>query len=278
VVIENPKIGQHTLRVSLSGKQDHVQQVTVTAGETSNVQAALLDIEKPKPAAGTVRQNPKDGLKYAWIPAGSFMMGCSPGDPCGGEEKPVHQVTISKGFWLGQTEVPVSAYQRFVAATGRQMPPEPNLNGRPLNPGWGTQAMPMVDESWDEAQAYCSWAGGRLPTEAKWEYAARAGTTGARYGDLDEIAWYSVNSGRERLDIAATARGGQPPNDLLNQSGNGAHEVGQKRPNAFGMYDMLGNTWEWVNDWFGPNYYRNSPSQDPTGPGGGQFRIVRGGS
>ncbi len=64
----------------------------------------------------------------------------------------------------------------------------------------------------------------------------------------------------------------------MNQNGNGAHEVGQKRPNAFGMYDMLGNTWEWVNDWFGPNYFRNSPSQDPAGPGGGQFRIVRGGS
>jgi formylglycine-generating enzyme required for sulfatase activity len=227
-----------------------------------------------------VRENPKDGLKYVWIPPGTFMMGCSAGDnECKDWEKPAHEVTISKGFWIGQTEVTVGAYKRFAAATGRQLPPEPNHSGRLLNPGWGDEAMPIVDVARDDAQAYCSWAGGRLPTEAEWEYAARAGSTGARYGGLDEIAWYADNSGRERLDSTGIwnedrAKYGR----RLNENGNGMHEVGQKRANGFGLYDMLGNVWEWVNDRFDQNYYQNSPSQDPMGPASGQYRVLRGGS
>ena len=131
--------------------------------------------------------------------------------------------------------------------------------------------MPIVDVTWDDAQAYCSWAGGRLPTEAEWEYAARAGSTAARYGDLDEIAWYADNSGRQRLDsdrIWNEDRANYAKR--LNENGNGMHEVGQKRANGFGLYDMLGNVWEWVNDWYDENYYQNSPSQDPAGPASGQ--------
>jgi serine/threonine-protein kinase len=119
---------------------------------------------KPGESKGEVRVNPKDGLKYVWIPPGTFMMGCSPGDnECQDDEKPPHRVTITKGFWLGQTEVTVGAYKRFAGATARQMPPEPNLSGRPLNPGWSDEAMPIVDVTWDDAQAYCRWAGGCPP-------------------------------------------------------------------------------------------------------------------
>jgi formylglycine-generating enzyme required for sulfatase activity len=228
---------------------------------------------------GEVRVNPSDGLKYVWIPPGTFVMGCSPGDnECYDFEKPQHQVTITKGFWLGQTEVTVGAYKRFAGATGRQMPPEPDINGRPLNPGWGDEAMP-IGVTWNDAQAYCSWAGGRLPTEAEWEYAARAGSTTARYGDLDEIAWYAENSGRERLDRARIAKeDGADYLKRLNENGNGMHEVGQKRANGLGLFDMLGNVWEWVNDWWDINYYQNSPSQDPPGPASGTLRVLRGGS
>ena len=93
-------------------------------------------VEGPFPKPGMVSVNPKDGLKYVWIPPGTFMMGCSPGDnECTGDEKPAHRVMITKGFWMGQTEVTVAAYKRFAAATRRQMPPEPDYSGRPLNPG-----------------------------------------------------------------------------------------------------------------------------------------------
>jgi formylglycine-generating enzyme required for sulfatase activity len=158
-------------------------------------------------------------------------------------------VTISKGFWMGQTEVTVGAYKRFVAATGRQMPNAPGFNS-----GWANDNMPIVYVMWNDARDYCTWAGGRLPTEAEWEYAARGGSTEARYGNLDEIAWYVRNSGDQ------------------------THEVAQKRANGFGLFDMLGNVWEWVNDWYGENCYAASPERDPRGPDRGGYRVLRGGS
>ena len=201
-------------------------------------------------AAGTLKVNPKDGLKYVRIPPGTFMMGCSPGDTeCKDDEKPPHQVTITKGFWLGETEVTVGAYKRFARGTGKAMPKPPSFD-----PAWSNDQMPIVNVSWDDAHAYCAWAGGRLPTEAEWEYAARAGSTQARYGDLNEIAWSATNSGGQ------------------------AHVVAQKRANGFGLFDMLGNVMEWGNDGYDENYYQTSPSQDPAGPRSGTLRVLRGGN
>ena len=236
---------------------------------------ATIPGQKPSPKPGEVWENPKDGLKYVWIPPGTFTMGCSPGDSeCWDEEKPAHQVTLTKGFWMGQTEVTVGAYQRFVAATGRKMPP-PHY----FNLDWAHQDMPIVNVIWDEAQAYCLWTGGRLPTEAEWEYSARAGNTEPRYGPLDDIAWFWGNSGGQFLDSM-----GFPDQDQasyfkrLIENGNSTHAVGQKQANAFGLYDMLGNAWEWVNDRYDEHYYRKSPSTDPAGPGRGRSRVLRGGS
>jgi formylglycine-generating enzyme required for sulfatase activity len=187
---------------------------------------------------GTKKVNPMDGLTYVWIPPGTFQMGCSPGDgECYDDEKPAHQVTITKGFWLGQTPVTQQAYQRV---TGQ-------------NPsGFQGPNFPVGGVNLDESRAYCVAVGGRLPTEAEWEYAARAGSTGARYGNLDQIAWYSENSGGK------------------------THEVGQKPPNDFGLYGMLGNVWQRVADWYG-NYHPGAQS-DPAGAENGESRALRGGS
>jgi formylglycine-generating enzyme required for sulfatase activity len=251
LVIANAAAGEHTLRVSLAGKKDYEKPVTVVAGQVANIQATLADVEPPRPSVGSVRENPKDGLKYVWIPPGTFMMGCSSGDAdCGDSEKPSHPVTISKGFWMGQTEVTVRAYKRFASVTGRLMPAAAPKS----NPDWANEQMPIVNVSWADAQGFCQWAGGRLPTEAEWEYAARGGSTEPRYGPLDEIAWYNENSG-----------------------GIVTHEVAKKRPNTSGLYDVLGNVFEWVGDWYDPHYYRTSPTSDPSGPPTGQSRVARGG-
>ena len=211
------------------------------------------NISPPAKAVGSmgeVRINPNDGLKYVWIPPGSFQMGCSPGDKeCYDAEKPPHQVMITRGFWLGQTEVTVGAYKRFATGTGRAVPTAPDFN-----PGWSNKQMPIVNVSWDDAQAYCAWAGGRLPTEAEWEYAARAGGTEERYGSLDEVAWYRQNSGQQ------------------------THPVGEKQANGFGLFDALGNVWEWVSDWYDEKYYQRSPSQNPAGPARGDYHVLRGGA
>lgn len=243
--------------------------------------AGILYFLHTRPKKGEARVNHTDGLKYVWVPSGTFMMGCSPDDhECYEFEKPPHEVEITSGFWMGQTEVTVGAYQRFAAAMGRQMPPEPSISGRALNPGWGDTAMPMVDVTWDDAQAYCQWAGGRLPTDAEWEYAARADTTTIRYDDLDKIAWYADNSGHRYLDsFSLRAKEDQAAYEKrLSENGNTMHEVGQKRPNALGLYDLLGNVEEWVYDWWDPNFYQYSPPHDPGGATSGTERDLRGGS
>ena len=228
-------------------KEREAEAGLLSGGQSTKIGAQPANVG---PLPGTVRENSKDGLKYVWIAPGTFMMGCSPGDDeCSDEEKPAHQVTISKGFWMGQTDVTVGAYKRYVKAARGKMPPAPDFNGR-----WAADAMPIVNVTWDEARDFCSWAGGRLPSEAEWEYAARAGSAEARYGKIDEITWYR------------------------NNSGNQTHAVAGKRPNSFGLFDVLGNASEWVNDWYDKNYYQHSPSQDPSGPTSGQERVVRGGS
>jgi formylglycine-generating enzyme required for sulfatase activity len=197
---------------------------------------------KSKPAVGKPVRG-RDGLNYVWIPPGTFVMGCSDGDDyCIKNEYPQHKVKITNGFWMGQTEVTEEAYQRVM----KQSPD-----------GQVRASFPLQDGTWSNAQAYCAAVGMRLPTEAEWEYAARAKTTDRSYGDRDDIAWYS---------------------SLTSSSAGSVHEVGQKQANAWKLFDMIGNVWEWTRDWYDPAYFSSSPAADPTGPANGKYRVLRGAS
>lgn len=175
-------------------------------------------------------------------------MGCSLGDTERFDwEIPTHKVTLTRDFYMGETDVTVGAYRRFAQAKRRAMPDAP---GFPQ-----TDDHPVVNVRWQDAADYCEWdGGGRLPTEAQWEYVARAGTSQASYGNLDEIAWFDKNSG------------------------GGTHPVKQKQPNGFGLYDILGNVWQWNADWYDEKYYEKSPARDPPGAALSEYRSVRGGS
>ena len=204
-------------------------------------------------------------------------MGCSIGDSeCDSVEKPARKVVLSKGFWIGQTEVTVSAYKHFAQKTGGKMPPEPRWLGRSFNAGWHDSKQPIVNVTWNEAVAFCTWAGGRLPTESEWEYPARAGTTGARYGDIRSIAWYSDDSGTVPFNGDAIMR--SDPKDygeLLYRSGAHPHRVGEKASNRWNLYDMLGNVWEWTDTVFpGPNQQNGGRSAYPDL----QNQVLRGGA
>ena len=192
------------------------------------------------------------------IPAGDFLMGSATGDAI---EKPAHRVHV-KSFELATTEVTVKLFRAFTEATGFKTQAETKNStwlrdlealekgGRgwrmaPIHwraPGFPqSEDDPVVCVSWDDAMAFCEWLSKetgkpfRLPTEAEWEYACRAGTTGDYAGDLEEIAWYRENSDRK------------------------THPVGQKKPNAWGLYDMHGNAWEWCSDMW--QLYEGAPQE-----------------
>jgi formylglycine-generating enzyme required for sulfatase activity len=187
------------------------------------------------------------GIRFVRVRAGTFAMGSASGDR---DEQPVHRVTLTRDYLLQATEVTQGQWRA--------------LMGR--NPSYFADCgdnCPVESVSWDDVQTFLQalnrqdpGKGYRLPTEAEWEYAARAGTTGdyGGTGRLDEMGWYLDNSG------------GRP------------QPVGRKAPNAWGLYDMHGNVWEWVNDWYGAAYYSAGPPADPLGPRYGSYRVLRGGS
>ena len=214
----------------------------------------------------------KYGITMIKIPGGTFMMGdnscrqvpalcddpfdktkkitCPDGreeSKCKGSsrESPVHKVTLSS-FWMSQTEVTQAQYYKVMGSNPSKWTSDAL--------GYRSENNPVELVTWSEAKKFCEKLGYRLPTEAEWEYAARAGTTGDYYGSLNRIAWHQENSDEQ------------------------THPVAKKYPNSFGLYDMLGNVTEWVNDWYAEGYYFVSPRSNPKGQSQGYVRVLRGGS
>ena len=252
------------------------------ANASDKVIQMVRDMTKPKappappgPKPGEIRTNTKESVTYAFVPAGTFQMGC---DTCDADEKPAHKVRITKAFWMAQREVNVGSFKNYVKAAGIKMPPEPELSPKAFNPKWADSGLPMTMVTWHEAQSYCQWAGMRLPTEAEWEYAAR-GPAGLAPQELADMAWYADNSGEKPMDSAAVQK--SAPRDWIRtwmDNGNAPHKGGTRASNAWNLFDMLGNVWEWTSDWYRDNAYSASGPDDPQGPDAGFHHVLRGGS
>ena len=214
-------------------------------------EAIVQLVEKEMPEMWTRWTDPVLGIEFAYIEPREFLMG-SPEDEVGRfDREKLHRVKLTRGFWIATTAVTQRQFNRFVKDAGAEV-------------GWWQRSLrndhPVVNVSWYEADSFCEWLSRltgneiRLPTEAEWECAARAGTESAIYSsNLDEIAWYRGNHGGYR-----------------------SRPVGKKKPNGWGLYDMLGNAYEWCADWYGD--YGAGMAVDPSGLDEGGNRVSRGGS
>lgn len=238
---------------------DTIEYNVADARGNTDTAAVTVTVEAPVPTPSDLN------IQWQRIADGSFVMGSDRG---GTDTRPPHRVEVTSPFRMSAHEVTVQQFRMFVEATGYTTDAErlggawragdrtrtPNLTWR--NSGFEQDGdHPVVNVSWNDAQAFTEWIGGRLPTEAEWEYAARAGVTSPKLpGDWKETTWYAENAN------------------------GGTHPVGRKEPNEWGLYDVQGNVWEWVQDWYSPSYYQKSSERDPKGPESGQLRVCRGGS
>jgi formylglycine-generating enzyme required for sulfatase activity len=215
-------------------------------------------------------------IELVLIPPGTFQMGCSVSLAylCSSNEGPIHTVTLTSAFYLGRYEVTQAQWQA-------RMGSNPSLwrNPSPQVPASEVPNRPVDTVSWDTIQAFLNansvkGSGGtsdlRLPTEAEWEFACRAGTTAAYHS----LPGHPDGTNDDQLANEIAWWGSCPP--CGGNSGHQTHPVGRKAGNGFGLHDMAGNAYEWVNDFTGP--YPAGPVVDPTGPGSGTTRILRGGS
>ena len=204
----------------------------------------------PTLGVGSTRVSSKDGMTMVYIPAGVFLMGSDVGDY---DESPVHEVYLD-AFWIDEHEVTHAQYNKFMKEAEHEDDTYNTESGGPN---------PETYATWSDAQAYCEWAGRRLPTEAEWEKAARGVLDGKKYpwGDEDPVCDDSAENGAQFTDCE-----------------HGTVPVMSFSMNGYGAMDMAGNLWEWVSDWYNSGYYENSPAENPQGPASGVHRVLRGGS
>ena len=209
------------------------------------------------------------------IPAGCFDMGDAFSEGSS-DELPVHNVCITSSFYMDVHEVTNAEYAACVSGGVCAAPSNSASHTRTSYYGNATyNNFPVIYVSWNQANAYCAWAGKRLPTEAQWEYAARGRLSSKRYSWGDSISCSNANYGRWDSDDPAHSLS----HECWNYGGldNDTQQVGIYTPNGYGLYDMTGNVFEWTHDWYSATYYSTSPTNDPPGPASGTYRVDRGG-
>jgi formylglycine-generating enzyme required for sulfatase activity len=227
--------------------------------------SALVSAQQPRPQF--------ERVEFVFIPGGTFEMGDVWGDSYSEDERPAHPVTVTS-FWMSQCEITNAQFCEFLNETGNRFESGATWldltdkdclivkRGGKYLPKRGFAEHPVVEVTWYGAMAYARWLGGRLPTEAEWEYAARGGGRPIRFPNGEVLTHTSANFS------GAGAR------DRWAKTG----PIAMFPPNRFGLYDMAGNVWERCFDWYDRQYYSSSGLNDPTGPPDGTHRVIRGGS
>jgi uncharacterized protein (TIGR02996 family) len=229
------------------------------------------------------------GQKLVPIPAGTFTMGSPEEEEHRDPDEPAHEVTLTRPYYLGARPLTLGEYRAFVGATNHVTVAEQEGFGMGWSrrrrtweqgaynwrsPGWKQKDdEPVVCLAWDDSGAFCAWLGKidgreyRLPSEAEWEHACRAGTTTPFFfgedllpGQANYNTRYPYSGGNGERGVGRTTT------------------VGRYPPNAYGLYDLHGNVWEWCSDWYGSDYYDDGRKRDPDGPDNGFGRVLRGGS
>jgi len=282
---EVPPGGAASVKVKFSSSSSGVKTGTITiASNDPDVPSKSITIKGTLLSSSIIG---KDGAEMVLIPGGEFEMGDAFNEG-NSDERPVHTVYVSS-FYMDEHEVTNAQYRRFVQETGHS---EPNGFYLSQEHGWvdgvtpwdmegfnfDTDSRPVVCVSWEDAKAYAEWADKQLPTEAEWEKAARGGLVGKRY------VWGNASPVPKRVGNIQdeTARRSYPNWDIIFEGYDDGYlytsPVGIYEPNGYGLYDMLGNVWEWCADWYSGTYYGYSPSENPSGPGTRTDRTMRGGS